>query len=709
MTKTLLLTALLLLMAMAILADGLPSRTPPSYTFTRTPITLMASYYDYMIGSYNNLPLQVLPNGGGYIMTYQGMIGPATQRRVFYSWVDASGNTTLSSYLNQYGTNREGYPAVAVDPISGAVLYAWHEAYQSTEVLDVRFVADAFTAGLPESFGSYQTAIDNPISITSPEGYTTDDNQFLWPSLAIGPSPLPDKRRVYVLARNVQNTTTTDSENAYLAYADFDIGDLEPGNLLTWTYRSVPRLDTWHHDPLISRNIHLSLACDQSGRVYLCGNHQAYYTGGSANFPEADIDIFYCENYGTGTWQDLHFYSDLPSWNPNTAATDTTGYFRTDEGLPYDDSGLKWRIASTDHFNISFDHEGRVHIPGLWQFIDGDPFHGYGYREMNTIKEAIFDPITQQLIVKEIYPQKHPDDTCNSCYQPWDREAPWGVEDGYTNTPEGDAPIIHKDWNYCLWDEEGPPAGNMMFHSNNLRITNANGQGMMAMLWQNSMRAREYYYYDNPAYAAFHHGSEIMISVSPDNGTSWSEPISLNQVETPEMAGILPLWAYCAGQVIYTGENSGHSVGKLGLMFYDDYDWIPEELPPHIAVTNLGEAVMFAELQITFPLPAAIDDQQQAPAMHCLGQNYPNPFSASTTIDITLKRSEPISLDIYNIKGQFVKCIYSGTAAKGTTKLSWDGTDNHNHHVASGIYLAKLSRQGKHETMRMLLLTRSDF
>jgi len=693
----------LLIMAMLLLATVFfATRTPPPYIFSRIPLNLMSSYYDYMIGSYHNIPLQVLPNGGGYIMTYQGMFSATSQRRVFYSWIDASGNTTLSNYLNQFGTNREGYPALAVDPVSGAVLYAWHEAYESSDVLDVRFVADTFAGGLPGSLGSYQTVIDNPVSITSPEGYTTDDNQFLWPSLAIGPSPLPDKRRVYVLARNVQNTTTTDSENVYLAYADFDIGDLQPGNLLTWSYRSVPRLDTWHHDPLISRNIHLSLACDQSGKVYLCGNHQAYYTSGSANFPEPDIDIFYCENYGAGTWQDLHFYSDLPSWNPNTAATDTTGYFRTDEGLPYDDSALKWRIASTDHFNISFDHEGRIHIPGLWQFIDGDPFHGYGYREMNCIKEAIFDPVTQQLLIKEVYPKKNPEDSFNSCYQPWDTEAPWGEADSYTDTNEGPIPTIRKDWNYCLWDEEGPPAGNMMFYANNLRITNANQQGMMAMVWQNSMRARYHYYYDNPDYAAYHHASDIMISVSPDNGNSWSEPIRLNQVETPEMAGILSLWTYAADQIIYTGESNGHATGKLGLMFYDDYDWIPVVLPPPISLTNLGEAVMFSELQITFPLPVSNDDPVQIASPDCIIRVYPNPFTESSTIALSLAKSERITVEVYNLRGQLVRKLFAGTVAKGNSTLHWDGRDETGLPVSSGVYFIRFTTPGMRENRKLV-------
>jgi len=699
-TKRQLLTMAMLLLATVFFA----TRTPPPYSFSRTPLTIMSSYYDYMIGSYHNIPLQVLPNGGGYIMTYHGMITATAQRRVFYSCLDATGNVTLGGNLNEYGTNREGYPAVAVDPVSGSVLYAWHEAFESSEVLDVRFAADTFEDGLPGSLGAYQTVINNPISITSPEGYTTEDNQFIWPSLAIGPSPVPDKRRVYLLARNNVQNTSADCDNAYLAYADFNEADLQSGNPLSWSYCSIPRLNTWHHDPLISRSVKLTLACDQSGRVYLCGNHYAYYSDGNAHFPEPDIDIFYCDNYGAGIWHDQHFSSELPSWNPNSTATDTTGYFQTDEGLPYDDDALKWSISSTDHFNVSFDSEGRIHIPALWQFTDSGFLHHYDYRELNCIKEAIFDPATQQLTIKEVYPQKSPEDSFNSCYQPWDTEAPWGVVDSYTDTNEGPVPTIQKDWNYCLWDEEGPPTSNMMFVSNNIRITNANPQGMMAMVWQNSLRARYYHLYDDPDYAAYNLASEIFISVSLDNGNSWSEPIRLNQVETPEMAGILPLWTYAADKIIYTGESSGHATGKLGLMFYDDYDWIPVVLPPPIYLTNMGEAVMFSELQITFPMASNQDDPVQVPGYACISNVYPNSFSGCTAIDLNLSKSENIEIKVFNLRGQVVKKLFTGPADKGNSTLHWDGRDDNGDLVSSGVYFVRFSAPGKQESRKLVHL-----
>ena len=38
---------------------------PPSYTFSRTPVSVLTSYWDYMIGGYHTLPLRLVPQSAG--------------------------------------------------------------------------------------------------------------------------------------------------------------------------------------------------------------------------------------------------------------------------------------------------------------------------------------------------------------------------------------------------------------------------------------------------------------------------------------------------------------------------------------------------------------------------------------------------------------------------------------------------------------------
>ncbi len=91
--------------------------------------------------------------------------------------------------------------------------------------------------------------------------------------------------------------------------------------------------------------------------------------------------------------------------------------------------------------------------------------------------------------------------------------------------------------------------------------------------------------------------------------------------------------------------------------------------------------------------------------------NYPNPFNPTTTISFeTTNLHENTRIEIYNLKGQKVKTIpviLSGVEGQRETKYSviWNGTDQNNQPVSSGIYLYKLN-SGNHytSTKKMILL-----
>lgn len=83
---------------------------------------------------------------------------------------------------------------------------------------------------------------------------------------------------------------------------------------------------------------------------------------------------------------------------------------------------------------------------------------------------------------------------------------------------------------------------------------------------------------------------------------------------------------------------------------------------------------------------------------------YPNPFNPSTTIKFCLTDPADIKLEIYNQKGQLVKCLTQGKADSGFSSINWNGTDSHNRKVASGLYYSRLSFNGKSITKKMILM-----
>nr|MDA3814549.1 C25 family cysteine peptidase [Candidatus Cloacimonadota bacterium] len=90
-----------------------------------------------------------------------------------------------------------------------------------------------------------------------------------------------------------------------------------------------------------------------------------------------------------------------------------------------------------------------------------------------------------------------------------------------------------------------------------------------------------------------------------------------------------------------------------------------------------------------------------------LYQNYPNPFNPTTTITFSLNTeiTESAEISIYNLKGQKVKDIpiYQFTNLP-VHQVVWDGTDNNNQPVSSGVYFYKLVADGKAIASRKCLL-----
>jgi len=71
-------------------------------------------------------------------------------------------------------------------------------------------------------------------------------------------------------------------------------------------------------------------------------------------------------------------------------------------------------------------------------------------------------------------------------------------------------------------------------------------------------------------------------------------------------------------------------------------------------------------------------------------QNYPNPFNPETTIFFNASKEGKVLVNIYNIKGQKIVCLFDGILDKGNHKISWNGKDSNGKILGSGIYLYKI-------------------
>jgi len=71
-------------------------------------------------------------------------------------------------------------------------------------------------------------------------------------------------------------------------------------------------------------------------------------------------------------------------------------------------------------------------------------------------------------------------------------------------------------------------------------------------------------------------------------------------------------------------------------------------------------------------------------------QNYPNPFNPSTKISFSLSVSADVRLNIYNLKGERVRTLIDQYRSAGIYETSWNGCNDKNDRVASGIYIYRI-------------------
>jgi hypothetical protein len=94
----------------------------------------------------------------------------------------------------------------------------------------------------------------------------------------------------------------------------------------------------------------------------------------------------------------------------------------------------------------------------------------------------------------------------------------------------------------------------------------------------------------------------------------------------------------------------------------------------------------------------------EQPVSFSLSQNYPNPFSAGTTIKYSLAEAVEVSIKVYNLSGQLVEVLVNEVQQPGNFTLNWDGKDENGKHMASGVYIYQMNAGSFQSAKKMVLV-----
>jgi len=169
--------------------------------------------------------------------------------------------------------------------------------------------------------------------------------------------------------------------------------------------------------------------------------------------------------------------------------------------------------------------------------------------------------------------------------------------------------------------------------------------------------------------------------------------------------GAIPAFSYN-----YVGGYTSLSYsGPYKLVFFD---WGYEALDNNSGSFDTRDTVLYRVMEFFSSVATEVADEnnrQVIPGEFELGQNYPNPFNPITTIKYSLGREEGALrsntvLKIYNTLGQEVKTLVDGWQRPGHYSIEWNGTDNSNTRVASGVYFYSLQRGDNRASKKMIFL-----
>ncbi|MGA9364217.1 MAG: FlgD immunoglobulin-like domain containing protein [Bacteroidota bacterium] len=87
-----------------------------------------------------------------------------------------------------------------------------------------------------------------------------------------------------------------------------------------------------------------------------------------------------------------------------------------------------------------------------------------------------------------------------------------------------------------------------------------------------------------------------------------------------------------------------------------------------------------------------------------LNGNYPNPFNPGTRISYSIPKRGDVAVQIFNALGQQVRALVESYEEAGTHVVEWDGTDDHQQSVSTGVYLCVVLFERTHQVHKMMLL-----
>jgi 1,4-alpha-glucan branching enzyme len=143
--------------------------------------------------------------------------------------------------------------------------------------------------------------------------------------------------------------------------------------------------------------------------------------------------------------------------------------------------------------------------------------------------------------------------------------------------------------------------------------------------------------------------------------------------------------------------------------WYDYFKGDSIDVTSHPQITLApGEFRIYTTAHLPTPEPGIVEDvadnSPQLVNSYKLYQNYPNPFNPSTEIKYQVFNQSKVVVKIYDIMGSVVKTLVNSQMSSGTYNVTWNGDNNFNQKVSSGVYFCRMESGNYIQTIKLMLM-----
>ncbi len=190
------------------------------------------------------------------------------------------------------------------------------------------------------------------------------------------------------------------------------------------------------------------------------------------------------------------------------------------------------------------------------------------------------------------------------------------------------------------------------------------------------------------------HGGNIKLST--DNALSW-RVLTPDEGYTGILSDVETVPEAMRGQSAFTGESTSRLAVFDLLEYKGQQIWLRADFGAQSKLTS-SEYWRIDEAALAYSTLETVNGGFDIPRSLALHENFPDPFSNTTTVSYTLGATSMVKLEVYDVLGRRVTTLVDTNQAEGTYALTLDATN-----LSNGLYLLRLETNEGSKIERMIV------